>query len=317
MFDTLQSLFSQTHAALFEWVVQPLLFELGLAGYLELAYGGTEWFLFGVIEIVVLYLLLRPLEALRPAETWTDRAAVRTDVIYTLLNRLGVIPLLVFSLLADPLALLEGWLRLHDIIPPQLEDFFPGLAIHPALSFCFYLVIIDFAEYWRHRFQHRVPLWWALHAVHHSQQQLSFWSDNRNHLLDEVIAGVWLAGVALVVGMPPGQFVIAVIALRGIESLSHANTRAGFGPVLEKILVGPRFHRVHHAIEYAPAAGRYGANFAVLLPVWDIIFGTADFKSPLRPTGIGDQIQGADYGRGFWAQQRLAIKRMGRVLRGQ
>jgi sterol desaturase/sphingolipid hydroxylase (fatty acid hydroxylase superfamily) len=54
----------------------------------------------------------------------------------------------------------------------------------------------------------------------------------------------------------------------------------------------------------------------VLLPWWDMMFGTANFENRYDPTGIRDQVEpGADgrvreYGRGFWAQQWLGLKRM-------
>ncbi|MEY3201555.1 MAG: hypothetical protein RIR70_1105 [Pseudomonadota bacterium] len=317
MLDIVRELFVSAHTSLFENLVQPVLFQLGLAEYLEIAYSGTEWFLLGVIELAVLFMLLRPLEALWPAEIWQDRRAVRVDVLYSVLNRLGVVPLFVFTLLAIPLASLDGWLRMHDWIPRQLEDWLPGLNGHPVASFLLYLLIIDFAEYWRHRLQHALPAWWALHAVHHSQRQLSFWSDNRNHLLDELIAGVWLATIGLLVGMPPGQFVLAVIALRAVESLAHANTRLHLGRIGEKLLVGPRFHRVHHGIDFAQVGRSHGVNFAVILPLWDVIFRTADFRSALQPTGIDDQLQGREYGEGFLRQQVLGLKRMAASLTGR
>ena len=56
-----------------------------------------------------------------------------------------------------------------------------------------------------------------------------------------------------------------------------------------------------------------GHNFAVLFPVWDVLFRTANFELRYDPTGIRDQLPeagGRDYGRGFWAQQRLGLLRM-------
>jgi len=48
----------------------------------------------------------------------------------------------------------------------------------------------------------------------------------------------------------------------------------------------------------------------VLLPWWDMLFGTADFGPRFEPTGIRDQVEeGRDYGQGFWAQQGLGLKR--------
>jgi hypothetical protein len=44
--------------------------------------------------------------------------------------------------------------------------------------------------------------------------------------------------------------------------------------------------------------------------VWDVLFGTARFDDRFDATGIRDQLQGRDYGRGFWAQQWLGLTRM-------
>ena len=54
-----------------------------------------------------------------------------------------------------------------------------------------------------------------------------------------------------------------------------------------------------------------GCNFGVLLPWWDMLFGTADFQLRYDPTGVRDQVeQGRDYGQGFWAQQWQGLLRM-------
>ena len=54
-----------------------------------------------------------------------------------------------------------------------------------------------------------------------------------------------------------------------------------------------------------------GCNFGVLLPWWDMLFGTADFQPGYAATGVRDQTeQGRDYGRGFWAQQWRGLQRL-------
>ena len=294
---------------LFDTLVQPVLFALGLAGYVEMGFEGIEFALLGVIELTIAYALMRPLEAWWPAEHWTQRRAVRVDVIYSVLNRLGIIPLAVFALLAPGFMELEGWLRFHDIIPRQLEDWLPGLDRHPLASFFIYLVILDFAEYWRHRLSHTFRWWWALHGIHHSQRQMSFWTDSRNHLLDDLIAGLWFACLSLLIGVPPGHFLGLLIALRLVENLSHTNTRLGFGQLGDYLIVGPRYHRWHHALNL-PSDLRYrrGCNFAILLPAWDILFGTLYLEKELPPTGIHEistaEIAARD---DFWAQQKLGL----------
>jgi sterol desaturase/sphingolipid hydroxylase (fatty acid hydroxylase superfamily) len=59
-----------------------------------------------------------------------------------------------------------------------------------------------------------------------------------------------------------------------------------------------------------------GHNFGVLLPWWDMLFNTARFEATVSPTGIRDQVdEGRDYGAGWWAQQRMGLKRCWEALR--
>ena len=309
-------LFVSAQGWLFDSLVQPVLFALGLGGFVEMGFEGIEFVLLGLIELAIAYTLMRPLEAWWPAERWDQRRAVRVDVIYTVLNRLGVVPLAVFALLAPVFLGVDGWLRFHDIIPRQLEDWLPALDYHPLASFLIYLVILDFAEYWRHRLSHTFRWWWALHGIHHSQRQMSFWTDSRNHLLDDLIAGVWFASLSLLIGVPPGQFIGLLIVLRLVENLSHANTRLGFGPLGDYLVVGPRYHRWHHALDL-PAEPRFacGCNFAILLPVWDILFGTLYLARELPPTGIHESTEQEIKARDdFWAQQKLGLVLLWRAL---
>ena len=308
--ETLSNLFAVVLDRVFEGAVLPAVYAFGLMTYAEMAFDATELFLIGVIEVSFMAIIFGAMEEWWPVEQWTGRKAVRVDVIYTLLNRLGLVALLLFFLLTPLVDALDGRLRLHDIIFPKLEDFIPGLIQHPFASLLLYVVILDFVGYWLHRWQHRFEPWWALHSLHHSQRQMGFWTDNRNHLLDDFLIDGCFAIVALVIGVPPGQFIMIVVATRVLQSFAHANVRLSFGAIGERILVSPRFHRLHHAIGAGHEGPKRGCNFAVLFPIWDIIFRSADFNAEYHPTGIRDQLEGHDYGEGFWRQQRLGVKRL-------
>ncbi len=309
--------FGDAQQALFEAVVQPLMFELGLAGLLEDGYRATGWLLVGLLQIAVMLTIFRALERWRPAEPVTDRAAVRVDIAYTLLHRLGLFRLVLFFTL-DPLwDSLVGALRVAGLPTWSLDGLWPGVTDVALVSFVIYLVLFDLVDYALHRAQHQFDWWWQLHAVHHSQRQMTMWSDNRNHLLDDVLRDSIFVLVALVVGIPPGQFVVVVAVTQLVESLSHANVRLSFGRLGERLLVSPRFHRVHHGIGVGHESGGPGSlgghNFAVLFPVWDALFGTARWHDAPGPTGIRDQLPehgGRDYGRSFWAQQWLGLVRL-------
>ncbi|MCA3251918.1 MAG: sterol desaturase family protein [Rubrivivax sp.] len=299
------------------------MYGAGLGNLLEDGYRATGWLLVGLLQIALMLLVIGRLERWRPVEPVSDRAAVRTDVVYTLVHRLGLFRVVLFFCI-DPLwTALAGQLRLHGLAAWSLDGLWPGVTDVALVSFLMYLVLFDFVDYWLHRGQHRFGWWWQMHALHHSQRQMTMWTDNRNHLLDDVLRDSVFVLVALAVGVPPGQFVAVVAVTQLVESLSHANVRLDFGRLGARLLVGPRFHRLHHAIglghESTGPGSLGGHNFAVLFPLWDLLFGTAHYgagdvrSAPIEPTGIRDQPPeggGRDYGRGFWSQQWLGLLRL-------
>ncbi|HQC94771.1 MAG TPA: sterol desaturase family protein [Aquabacterium sp.] len=311
--DTLTDIFGQAQQWLFEALLQPLMFHLGLGNLLADGYRATGWLLVGLLQIALMLTLMRALERWRPVEAITDRAAVRTDVVYTLIHRLGLVRVVLFLTIDPVWDTLAGRLHLAGLNGLQLDGLWPGVTDQAGLSFVLYLLLFDFVDYVYHRSQHSLGWWWQLHAVHHSQRQMTLWTDNRNHLLDDLLRDSVFVLLALAVGVAPGQFVAIVAITQLVESLSHANVRLGFGP-LRWLLVSPTYHRLHHAVglghESAGQGSLGGHNFAVLFPIWDILFGTARFDAATQPTGIRDQLDGRDYGRGFWAQQWLGFKRL-------
>lgn len=310
MMDELFNLFHGAHLWLFEQLVQPFLFATDNMTLADAAFDGLEWVLIGLMEIIFLALVLRTIERCWPLESITDRKAIRTDFLYTLLHRLGAFGLITFALLSAQVDHIAAWLHLQGVTPFNLEQLWPGVTDVPWVSFVVYWLVLDFVDYWIHRGQHRFNWWWSLHALHHSQRQMTLWSDDRNHLLDNLLRDALMASMALLIGVAPGQYIGLIVASRILQSLQHANLKLSFGRFGEGLLVSPRFHRMHHAIGFGHEGAAHGCNFAVLFPVWDIVFGTADFRDAYPATGIRDQLSGREYGQGFWQQQWLGIKRL-------
>ncbi|TFV86387.1 sterol desaturase family protein [Oxalobacteraceae bacterium OM1] len=319
MIQTLVEWFSVVQGWLFQSAILPFLYATGLGDVTEEAFTGTEWFLLGVVELAMLYLLLRPLEAWIPAKPDIDPKARRIDFLYTCIHRLGAFTVAVFFLLDPLFDAVASQLHMSGITHFDVEHLWPGVTDMPLVSFGIYLVVLDFFDYWYHRASHQFDWWWGLHSLHHSQTDMNLWSDNRNHLLDDLLRDVYLAVVAMVIGVEPAQYVLLIVASRMLQSLQHANVRLHFGRIGERLLVSPRYHRTHHAIgvgHETDGAGTLGGhNFAVLFPIWDIVFGTALFSSKFETVGVRDQLpaplgEGRNYGRGFWEQQWLGLKRM-------
>jgi len=317
--------FGTAQAWVFESAVQPVVFGLGLGGFVEQAFNGTMWLMAGLIQLLVVVVFVLPLQRYFAVEPITDRAAIRTDVIYTLLHRLGIFRIGMFFLVDPWVDSVLGMLRVAGFPTLHLDGLVPGITDIPWVSLLLYLVVFDFVDYWIHRGQHRWNWWWSLHALHHSQRQMTVWTDNRNHLLDSMLRDIILVLVGQAIGIGPGQFVFIVAVTQLVENLQHANLRLSFGAIGERMVVSPRFHRLHHAIgighESTQPDGTVrhlgGCNYAVLLPVWDSWFGTANYElNRYEPTGIRDQVEPDadgklnDYGNGFWSQQWLGLVRL-------
>lgn len=315
MIDAIERWVEQIQAAVFETAVQPALFRLGMMDWSEDAFDGVGFALYGALAVALGYVLFRPLELWRPVEHWSDRRAVRTDVVYTLVHRLGLVPALLFLILTPIGALIDGYLRFKGYMPPEIEQLVRPLFQHPLATFFVYAVVLDFAEYWRHRLQHRLGWWWALHSLHHDQRQMTLWSDDRNHILDDILAAVWSGTIAMLIGVAPEQYPLVVIGFRLVESLSHTNVRIGFGR-LGTLVVGPQYHRQHHAIAHAqaPFDRTMGCNFGVLLPVWDMIFGTWRRDPAAYPqTGVAE-LAGEQVRCGYLRHQLEGFRRLGAAL---
>jgi sterol desaturase/sphingolipid hydroxylase (fatty acid hydroxylase superfamily) len=251
--------------------------------------------LLGVVVFLLLgSVLLRGLERIFPARD-PGRAPIRTrllarerltDVAHVVFNTVITQPLVQVLSLATFLAFVVVFRLPHE--PGHLYDGWhhearmAGLPI--AVQAPLAVLFADFAGYWFHRALHYGALW-RFHSVHHSSPQLDWLAGVRNHPVAEAMSAVAGAGSLLLAGFDPRVLVVlAPISLYAI--LLHANVPWGTSFV-RYVFVTPLFHRWHHAHpDTLPKKLRLGVNFAGLLPIWDLLFGT--FHAPReQPAAFG------------------------------
>lgn len=289
--SAISAAYASVQEFLFANIVAPVLYQFDLMAWAEDVFDGLDWFLFGCIQIFLIIVVLRTWERIAPAEKQERFAkATRADVLYTLFHRLGIFHGLVFIALSGFFFGVDS--ILHDFRFDRLnvESWWPGVTSIPAISFLIYLVLLDFVDYLYHRASHVFNWWWQLHALHHSQTVMTAWSDNRNHILDDIMRAVVMSFVALMFGVSPGQFILLIALSEFLQSWQHANIKTHLGPA-KYLLVSPLFHRMHHAVGYGhEAKGKPGVlggcNFGVLFPWWDMLFRTAIFPKEVYPTGV-------------------------------
>jgi sterol desaturase/sphingolipid hydroxylase (fatty acid hydroxylase superfamily) len=222
------------------------------------------------VEIVVLALALSTatialfLEWYHPhARLWSENHQdVPTDVLHMLLSEM-LPPQIYNALCFAMLAAASAWIASLTGFGLWPETW--SLPLQLALA----LVIGEFFYYWWHRLCHRVPLFWRLHATHHSAPRLYWLNAGRFHPLDNIVGYALQATPLLILGATPevmGLFALFT-AVHGI--FQHANIDVKLGP-LNYLFSMAELHRWHHSRNLEDANANYGGN----LIVWDIVFGT-------------------------------------------
>jgi sterol desaturase/sphingolipid hydroxylase (fatty acid hydroxylase superfamily) len=146
------------------------------------------------------------------------------------------------------------------------------------------LVATDGMNWFIHVLNHRAQALWRLHALHHSQEDMSVLTTFRTHPLLHACY-VPAALPALVLASSGSVPEAALIVYGCLVTLPHANLRWTFGP-LGRVFVSPAFHRLHHA---PSIPGRRGSvNFGFVLAIWDRLAGCAVDPSPgvVSATGL-------------------------------
>jgi len=174
-----------------------------------------------------------------------------------------------------------GVVSVSDLKAGAYDGFGP-LSVQPQwLQAIEMLIIADLVAYWTHRLFHR-GRWWPFHAVHHSSEDLDWLSSVRLHPVNDVVTKTAQVLPLLLLGFHP----FAATGVAGFFSLYaifiHADVSWDFGP-LRYAIATPAFHRWHHAKD----AEAVDKNFAGLLPLWDVLFGTLYLPRDRAPRSFG------------------------------
>jgi sterol desaturase/sphingolipid hydroxylase (fatty acid hydroxylase superfamily) len=250
----------------------PGVLALGNARSLISAVGATGEELIGIPVLVFVGLVIL-LERIRPAvrRPLLARGQVH-DALY----------LLVYVLIAIPLITVLGIgvsTTIHHVAPNLV---LPRFGLSPWIEVPLGLVVTDACNWLAHWCNHQVRSLWRLHAVHHTQEELSILTSFRAHPLVHV--SFFLCALPVFVLASNAAVPTLVLSMYiCLGALPHANVSWNYGP-LGRIIVSPAYHRLHHSLD-----GPNGVNLGVVLTLWDrlarrAVFPEAD-KGPVA-TGL-------------------------------
>jgi sterol desaturase/sphingolipid hydroxylase (fatty acid hydroxylase superfamily) len=186
------------------------------------------------------------------------------------------------------------------------------------------LLAYDLAYYLYHLGQHKIPLLWELHKVHHSAQTMVGVTKDRVHPLDEILNRWWNGlipgctyGAWLFFALDPVEvtvFGISAYTLRSLlmmDVVRHTHLEMSYGRWLNRVFLCPYHHQLHHSIE----PRHYNKNFGLLLSVWDELFGTFAVPEPNQhfTFGLSDN-EHAEY-QSLARLHYVPLVKMGRLTR--
>ena len=261
--------------------------------------GWGHRFVAAFVSLVVLALALGFIERRRPGTPLRPRRwrETVTDLTYWFLGPTLIRPLvqaIVITTAAIAAFALTG-ARDPDAIVGAFSSHSP-IGQQPVwLQAIELLVLWDLLGYWIHRAFHR-GAGWRVHAIHHGSERLDWLAAVRVHPLDELVSILVRALPLFLLGFRFDVLAAAAPAFALYALLLHANVGWDFGP-LRRVIASPAFHRWHHAAD--PEAR--DCNFAGLLPLWDIVFGTFHLPRGRLPAATGADVPIPE---GFFQQLR-------------
>ena len=156
------------------------------------------------------------------------------------------------------------------------------LGVRGVWAFALGFVLFDLWQYLWHRLNHRVPLLWRFHAVHHADRELSASSGLRFHTGEIVLSSCFRLAVLPLLGMTVAQVLVYEAVLLPVILFHHGNVGvpARADRWLRWLIVTPWMHWVHHS-DYQPETD---SNYSSVFSFWDRIFGS--FRLVADPRGL-------------------------------
>jgi len=143
-------------------------------------------------------------------------------------------------------------------------------------------IALDFMGYWVHRMAHGINFFWNKHAIHHSSEEFNLACALRQSISSFVSLFTLFLLPAALLGID-AKVIATVAPLHLFAQFWYHTVYIGRMGILEKIIVTPSHHRVHHAINPEYLDKNHGQIFIF----WDKWFGTFQEELPHVPPVFG------------------------------
>lgn len=159
------------------------------------------------------------------------------------------------------------------------------VALPAWAQFALGFLLLDLTFYYWHLLNHHLPLLWRFHNVHHIDPALDVSSGFRFHFGEVLMSALFRVVQVSIIGMSFATFAAYEVVFQANTLFHHSNLRL---PIrlerwLNKVLVTPRMHGIHHS----QVRRETNSNFGVVFPWWDRLHRTLGLNIPQREIEIG------------------------------
>ncbi len=230
----------------------------------------------GIPILVLINLLLFLLET-----KFQLRKRVQKKFSRTVINTLVSIP--AFGLLRFAFLPIIVWLAYKNQDWQTGLNYFDSLPLWlmPIIAF----LILDYGNYVWHILNHRIPFLWRFHLVHHTDLDMNVTTAFRFHF-GEMICSVFFRGAVTVLsGASPMLVLVYEIIFEAATLFHHSNWKLplAFERILNKLIVTPRMHGIHHSV----VKQETDSNYSVIFSFWDRLHQTVSLKELNEEVTIG------------------------------
>lgn len=163
-----------------------------------------------------------------------------------------------------------------DFISEYNLGLFNWISIPYGLKILAGLFLIDFADYWFHRFDHKIPVLWRFHRVHHSDTSMDASTAIRTYPTELIYFTIGELIISITFGLDIMSMNIFLLILLPVLFIQHTNIEYPdwVDRVFGWLFMMPNFHKVHHEQNQIYTDSNYGTIFTI----WDKLFGTFRIK---------------------------------------
>ena len=147
------------------------------------------------------------------------------------------------------------------------------------------VLLMDLTFYYWHRLNHELAILWRFHSAHHVDPDMDVTTSFRFHAGEILYSAGFRAAQVTLLGVGATTYVVYEAVFQASTLFHHSNLRVPIRleRLVNRVLVTPRMHGVHHSVRRREV----NSNYSVVFRFWDALHRTLILNVPQAQISIG------------------------------